>query len=67
MSNCNCVLEWDLRQSIQEETAAIRGYMSRAAEAREAGRAKLADKYDEIRKEEEHHLQELKSELANLG
>jgi rubrerythrin len=64
--DCNCVLEWDLRQSIQEEETAIRAYNARRAEARRAGHAKLADKYDEIKKEEEHHLQELQNELAKL-
>ncbi len=59
--------ERDLQLSIREETQAIGNYKLRAATARQGGNQPLAAKYDEIRQEEEHHLQELNAALSRLS
>jgi len=52
--------------SWKEEDKAITAYRDRALQARQGGYSTVADTYDHIRKEEEHHLTEINEAIKNL-
>lgn len=55
-----------MQKSMKEETDAIRLYQQRALQARQGGYGKVADMYNLIRKEEEHHLEEFVEAIETL-
>lgn len=55
-----------LQKSLQEETKAIYLYRERAKQARLGGYSTVAAMYDEIRKEEEHHMDEITKAIKEL-
>jgi len=56
----------DLRDSIVEETTAATVYRKRGDYARSMGDNQLADMYDHIEREEEHHRLELLGALKRV-
>jgi len=56
----------DLRSSIVEESKAAADYQKRGEYARKTGDDRLADVYDHIGKEEEHHRMEFLEALKRV-